>query len=140
MAMEIQHDMQAQKGVFYIQGADKRSAEMSYVWAGTTKIIIDHTEVGEELKGKELESCCWPLLWRLLELKTLKFFPFVLLRKLLWKRPRNIRMCFSKVDKGSKIIGPGNPVSESSSLLNSLISSPLSGILLNFRDLFFNEI
>lgn len=52
MAMEIQHDMQAQKGVFYIQGADKRSAEMSYVWAGTTKIIIDHTEVGEVLKGK----------------------------------------------------------------------------------------
>ncbi len=50
--MEIKHEEQGQKGSFFIQPAAKKIAEMSYVWAGTDKIIIDHTEVGDELKGQ----------------------------------------------------------------------------------------
>jgi predicted GNAT family acetyltransferase len=49
--MNIQHKDDNKKGLFYIEENGKTLAEMTYVWAGN-KIIIDHTEVGEELKGK----------------------------------------------------------------------------------------
>lgn len=38
--------------MFYIEQEGKTVAEMTYSWAGADKIIIDHTEVNESLKGK----------------------------------------------------------------------------------------
>lgn len=38
--------------MFYIEQEGKTVAEMTYSWAGTDKIIIDHTEVDESLKGQ----------------------------------------------------------------------------------------
>ena len=38
--------------MFYIQQNEQIVAEMTYVWAGEEKIIIDHTEVDESLSGK----------------------------------------------------------------------------------------
>lgn len=46
----LQQDNQS-KGSFYIEQDDQRAAEMTYVWAGTDRIIIDHTEVKPVLKG-----------------------------------------------------------------------------------------
>ena len=49
--MEIQQQEDGRKGKFFIEEEGKILAEMTYVWAGD-RIIIDHTEVSEQLKGK----------------------------------------------------------------------------------------
>lgn len=49
--MEIKHQNDEKKGAFYIEVDGKKAAEMTYVWAGPTKIIIDHTEVSDALQG-----------------------------------------------------------------------------------------
>lgn len=50
--MEIKHSQTETKGSFYIELEGKKVGEMTYSIAGPSLIIIDHTEVGEELKGK----------------------------------------------------------------------------------------
>jgi len=50
--MEILQKDDGQKGKFYIEIDHQQKAEMTYVWAGKDKIIIDHTEVDDILKGK----------------------------------------------------------------------------------------
>jgi uncharacterized protein len=37
------------EGMFYIISKNKITAEMTYVWAGTKRIIIDHTFASEEI-------------------------------------------------------------------------------------------
>ncbi len=50
--MNIQHEDNGTKGAFYIKLENERVAEMTYVWAGEHRLIIDHTEVLDVLKGK----------------------------------------------------------------------------------------
>lgn len=50
--MEINHVFENNKGAFYIEKDGNRVAEMTYAQAGTDKIIIDHTEVSDSLKGQ----------------------------------------------------------------------------------------
>lgn len=50
--MEILQEDNGRKGKFYILIDGIQQAEMTYTWAGTEKIIIDHTEVNEALKGQ----------------------------------------------------------------------------------------
>jgi uncharacterized protein len=50
--MEIQQQDNDTKGSFYIEQDGNKLAEMTYVWVGTQKIIIDHTEVSDALAGK----------------------------------------------------------------------------------------
>lgn len=50
--MEIQHQFDGRKGSFYVQEGGKRLAEMVYVMAGPKRMIIEHTEVDESLKGQ----------------------------------------------------------------------------------------
>ena len=50
--MQIQHEENGNKGAFFIEHGNKRVAEMTYVRSGDTRIIIDHTEVGDELRGQ----------------------------------------------------------------------------------------
>ncbi len=52
MELTVQHQETNQKGSFYIEIANQRVAEMTYVWAGTDRIIIDHTEVADVLRGQ----------------------------------------------------------------------------------------
>jgi len=52
MDIQIQHEESGQKGAFFIDLNGKRVGEMTYVKAGDTRIIIDHTEVGDELRGQ----------------------------------------------------------------------------------------
>lgn len=52
--MDIQHQEDGKKGKFYYEQDGKFYAEMTYVWAGTNKIIIDHTFVHETLRGKNV--------------------------------------------------------------------------------------
>ena len=50
--MDILHRDDGKKGSFYIEVDGSVEGEMTYVWAGSNKIIIDHTEVSDKLKGK----------------------------------------------------------------------------------------
>lgn len=52
--MNIQHEQSESKGVFFVTENGKRLAEMTYSKAGSNLIIIDHTEVSEELRGKSV--------------------------------------------------------------------------------------
>ncbi len=49
--MEIKHTHSDTKGMFFIELNGKKVGAMTYSVAGEGLIIIDHTEVGEELKG-----------------------------------------------------------------------------------------
>ncbi len=49
--MEILQEDNGKKGKFYIMVNNVQEAEMTYTWVGTDKIIIEHTEVNEALKG-----------------------------------------------------------------------------------------
>jgi uncharacterized protein len=50
--MDILQKDDGKKGIFYIEQDGKLVAEMTYVWAGADRFIIDHTEVDDVLKGK----------------------------------------------------------------------------------------
>jgi uncharacterized protein len=52
--MEIQHSDDGKKGRFYVEIAGEKLAEMTYVWSSETKFIIDHTEVNDKLRGKNV--------------------------------------------------------------------------------------
>lgn len=52
MDIQIQHELNDNKGAFFIEQNGKRVGEMTYVKAGEDRIIIDHTGVGDELKGQ----------------------------------------------------------------------------------------
>jgi hypothetical protein len=50
--MEIKQEDNGKKGKFFIELDGKQEAEMTYTYDGNDKIIIDHTEVSEKLKGQ----------------------------------------------------------------------------------------
>jgi len=50
--MEIKLEQSGSKGSFYIEEEGKRLAEMTFSKAGEQRIIIDHTEVSDALRGK----------------------------------------------------------------------------------------
>lgn len=50
--MDVKQKDNKGKGAFYIEENSTLLAEMTYVWAGQDRIIIDHTEVSPDLKGK----------------------------------------------------------------------------------------
>lgn len=52
--MEIKHIEKGGRGGFLIREGGKRLAEMTYVNAGETGFIIDHTEVDETLRGQKI--------------------------------------------------------------------------------------
>jgi uncharacterized protein len=50
--MEILQKDDGLNGQFYIEIDLQIQAKMSYIWRGNDRIIIDHTEVSEFLRGK----------------------------------------------------------------------------------------
>ncbi|HLA95498.1 MAG TPA: GNAT family N-acetyltransferase [Pyrinomonadaceae bacterium] len=52
--MEIKHVEKGGRGAFLIKEDGKRLAEMTYVTAGETGFIIDHTDVDESLRGQKV--------------------------------------------------------------------------------------
>lgn len=50
--MDTKFEQSANKGAFFIEENGKRMGEMTFSKAGDTRIIIDHTEVSDVLKGK----------------------------------------------------------------------------------------
>ncbi len=52
--MEIQQVNYETKGFFKAVEADKEAGLMTYSWAGTSRMIIDHTEINPEFKGQKV--------------------------------------------------------------------------------------
>jgi predicted GNAT family acetyltransferase len=52
--MVIQHKMSGAKGMFYVEQDNNILAELVYTMRGDDQIIIEHTEVGEELRGQDV--------------------------------------------------------------------------------------
>ncbi len=52
--MDIQHKSGESKGAFFVKDKDDVKAKISYSKAGTSQIIIDHTEVSDELRGENI--------------------------------------------------------------------------------------
>lgn len=50
--MDILQENHESKGRFFYKEDGKTLAEMTYSWAGTDRIIIDHTDVSSVLRGK----------------------------------------------------------------------------------------
>ena len=49
--MAIAHEETGHRGAFFLERDGKRLAEMTYTVAGATRIISDHTDVSDELRG-----------------------------------------------------------------------------------------
>ena len=52
--MLIQHKQVGSKGMFFVSGDDNVLAEMVYTMPSPDKMIIEHTEVSDELQGKNV--------------------------------------------------------------------------------------
>ncbi|HMC99699.1 MAG TPA: GNAT family N-acetyltransferase [Ferruginibacter sp.] len=52
--MNIQHELPGKKGTFFIEIDGKRLAEMVYNMANPELMIIEHTEVDDALRGKNV--------------------------------------------------------------------------------------
>jgi len=52
--MLIQQKQDGSKGSFYVEENDSILAEMTYSMTGTDLMIIDHTEVSDKLRGKNV--------------------------------------------------------------------------------------
>jgi uncharacterized protein len=52
MERKIEHTWTSQRGIFFIEQDGKRLAELTYARANDLLIIVDHTEVDPDLRGK----------------------------------------------------------------------------------------
>ncbi len=52
--MNIQHQENSHKGSFFVKENGKKIGELTYTYAGDTRFIIDHTEVGDAVRGEGL--------------------------------------------------------------------------------------
>lgn len=50
--MEVKQKDDGKSGMFYVEQEGKVLAQMTYVWTGAERIIIDHTEVDDALRGQ----------------------------------------------------------------------------------------
>lgn len=73
--MEIKQKDDGKKGSFYFEENGKVLAEMAYVYAGTQKIIIDHTEVSPLLEGKGVGKLLLANVVEMARQKALKILP-----------------------------------------------------------------
>lgn len=52
--MQIQHQQDGSKGSFFVKEDEERFAEMTYSMANESLMIIDHTEVSDGLRGRNV--------------------------------------------------------------------------------------
>lgn len=52
--MTIQHKQSGSKGVFFINDGEEMVAELTYSMVSDNQMIIEHTQVDEELRGADL--------------------------------------------------------------------------------------
>ncbi|MDN4165453.1 GNAT family N-acetyltransferase [Cytophagales bacterium LB-30] len=73
--MEIQQQDDGHKGSFFIKSEGKKLAEMTYVYSGPGRLIIDHTEVDESLRGQKVGNKLLDKVVEMARAKDLKILP-----------------------------------------------------------------
>jgi predicted GNAT family acetyltransferase len=73
--MIVKQTDDGKKGKFFIEMDSKTVAEMTFVWVGTERIIIDHTEVDPILKGQGAGKLLVANAVEFARLKNIKIFP-----------------------------------------------------------------
>ncbi|MCT1531281.1 N-acetyltransferase [Sphingobacterium daejeonense] len=89
--MLVKHEQSDNKGAFFAEEDGKRIGEMTYSKAGTGKIIIDHTEVDPEEKGKGIGSVLLEKAVEFARDNNLKILPLCPFAKAQFDRDVNIR-------------------------------------------------
>lgn len=52
--MDISHEDNGKKGMFFIKNDNEIRAALTYTYAGNDKVILDHTEVDDSLRGQNI--------------------------------------------------------------------------------------
>ena len=89
--MLVKHEQSDNKGAFFAEEDGKRIGEMTYSKAGPGKIIIDHTEVDPEEKGKGIGSVLLEKAVEFARDNNLKILPLCPFAKAQFDRDANIR-------------------------------------------------
>lgn len=89
--MLIKHEENGSKGAFIAEEDGKKIGEMTYSQAGPGKIIIDHTEVDEQEKGKGIGHLLLNKVVEFARDKGLKIMPLCPFAKASFDRDVNIR-------------------------------------------------
>lgn len=89
--MEIKHESDGGKGSFFMDKEAKRLAEMIYVMAGPQKMIIEHTEVDESLKGQGVGAKLLEALVSYVREKGVKVIPLCPFAKATFKKRADLR-------------------------------------------------
>lgn len=89
--MEIKHKQTETKGSFYIELDSKVVGEMTYSIANPLLIIIDHTEVGEELKGKGAGAQMLNALVEYARANSIKVIPLCPFAKSMFEKKEELR-------------------------------------------------
>jgi len=79
--MEIQHKDNNKTGVFFIEENGEKLAELVYSWNGNDRIIIEHTEVNDVLRGKNIGKTLVATLVEFAREKGIKIVPVCLFAK-----------------------------------------------------------
>lgn len=52
--MKVQHKQREGSGMFYVEAGGEKRARMTYTQPDAGKMIVEHTEVDDELRGKNI--------------------------------------------------------------------------------------
>ena len=89
--MEIQHQFDGRKGSFFVEEGARRFAEMVYVMAGSKKMIIEHTEVDESLKGQGIGAKLLEALVDYVRKEEIKVLPLCPFAKATFKKRKDLQ-------------------------------------------------
>jgi predicted GNAT family acetyltransferase len=89
--MEIKHEFDGRKGLFFIEEGTMRLAEMVYVMAGPKKMIIEHTEVNGSLKGQGVGAKLLEALVEFVRKEEIKVIPLCPFAKATFKKRADLQ-------------------------------------------------
>ncbi len=85
---QINHD---NKGYFKATEDNKEAGRMTYSWAGDSRIIIDHTEVNPDFKGKNVGKTILMEIVNFAREKNIKILPLCPFAKSVFDKVEEIR-------------------------------------------------
>ncbi|MDR7131415.1 putative GNAT family acetyltransferase [Algoriphagus sp. 4150] len=89
--IKIQHESDGKRGSFFLEEGGRRAAEMVYVMAGPKKMIIEHTEVDESLKGQGIGGKLLDELVGFVRKEEIKVIPLCPFAKAMFQKKEELR-------------------------------------------------
>lgn len=87
----IQHEFDGKKGAFFVAQDAKHVAEMVYVMAGPNKMIIEHTEVDDRMKGQGIGEKLLRTLVEYVRTEGIKVIPLCPFAKAMFQKRAELR-------------------------------------------------